>query len=155
MTMAKQNKREISRIGPRLTKDPNSVEFAWQTLALMKSFYESKKVSEDRWLRLVSEADQYRIYDRIPEDKPYGSLDAMLKAEIGKTEEQARLEVVKQAKNAEPPAPNGRPRKGMNVTPLSKRGNDRFVARIARDHPDILKRMSVFLGARWPKSVLG
>ena len=47
------------------------------------------------------------------------------------------------AKGAKPaqPADCGRPSKGTNVVPLSKGGNDRLTARIARDHPGILERM--------------
>jgi hypothetical protein len=39
--------------------------------------------SEQRWKQALEEAEQYRIYERVPPEKPYGSLDALLEAEIG------------------------------------------------------------------------
>lgn len=81
--------REAAQIGPRQMKDPNSPEFAWQTVALLKVYYQSKEVSEQRWRNVLAEAEQHRIYEKVPEGKPYGSLDAMLLAEIGRTAEQS------------------------------------------------------------------
>jgi hypothetical protein len=79
------NEREAARIGPRQLKDPQSVEFAWQTVALLKTYYQSKQVTEGRWRKALAEAEQHRIYERVPPESPYGSLDAMLTAEIGET----------------------------------------------------------------------
>src|SRR5262245_47111748 len=49
------------------------------------------------------------------------------------------LAVAEMARSAKPLGNNGRPKKGTNIVPLSKGGNDRNVARIARDRPDILR----------------
>jgi hypothetical protein len=59
------------------------VEFAWQTVNWLKGRFHLPSLSERDWREALAEAEQYRIYTRIPPDKPYGSLDALLKAEIG------------------------------------------------------------------------
>jgi hypothetical protein len=49
------------------------------------------------------------------------------------------------------PADNGRPKKGVEATPLPKGMNSkRIAARIARDRPDVLERMKAveFKGVR-------
>jgi hypothetical protein len=75
--------REQAEIGPRALKPPNSVEFAWQTVSWLKDHFRYKSVSDERWQEALDEAERYRIYERVPPEKPYGSLDALLRAEIG------------------------------------------------------------------------
>jgi hypothetical protein len=75
--------RETSQIGPRTLKDPKSPAFAWQTLALLKTVYGGHRNTLERFEKILAEADQFRIYDRIPEDAPFGSMDAMLRVELG------------------------------------------------------------------------
>jgi hypothetical protein len=70
--------------GPIQLKDPNSFEFAYQQLYWIKVLYSSWNSSLQEWKAAVEKADEFRIYDRLPDPAhPYGSLDAMLKAEIG------------------------------------------------------------------------
>jgi hypothetical protein len=70
--------------GPIQLKDPNSFEFAYQQLYWIKVLYSSWNSSLRQWKDAVEKADEFRIYDRLPDPAhPYGSLDAMLKAEIG------------------------------------------------------------------------
>jgi hypothetical protein len=38
---------------------------------------------------ILAEAERDRIYERVPPEKPYGSLDALLKAELGVTREES------------------------------------------------------------------
>ena len=64
--------RERAHIGPRTLKDVNSEEYAWQTTAYLKTLYGFKEASLDRWIAALEEAEQHRIYDRIPPEKPYG-----------------------------------------------------------------------------------
>jgi len=50
--------------------------------------------------------------------------------------------VIDRAREAKPPAPTGRPKKGSQCLPLPKGSNsaDRLTARIARDAPEVLER---------------
>ncbi len=55
-----------------------------------------------------------------------------------------KKKAAERAKEAKPAGKTGRPPslpKGTNPVPLSKGGNDRLTARIARDRPDVLERM--------------
>lgn len=56
---------------------------AWKALALLKHFYQSNQISADAWLEALHEARCRRIHEYIPPEAPYGSLEAMLRAEIG------------------------------------------------------------------------
>ncbi len=75
----------------------------------------------------------------MPPEKPYGSLEALLKAEIGTGVEES-IKVVKLRRRGRPT--HQETDKGNNVT-FKTRGNhaEYLTARIARDRPDILERM--------------
>jgi hypothetical protein len=79
------SERNAAAIGPRILKDPRSVGYAWQTVSLLKDVYGLREVSLRDWAAVLADAQKYEIYNRIPAEKPYGSMDAMLKAEIGVT----------------------------------------------------------------------
>jgi hypothetical protein len=146
--------REAARTSPRILKDPGSVEYAWQTLALLKTFYQSKQTSEDRWLRVLAEADELKIYTKVPPEKPYGSLDPMLLAEIGETALSATEKVRIRARNiaADPatqPAPtHGEIGRGRNrrtdSTSNKKRGTtmEYRLRKMKRDHPEVLEQIA-------------
>jgi len=141
--------RERAHIGPRTLKDVNSEEYAWQTTAYLKTLYGFKEASLDRWIAALEEAEQHRIYDLIPPEKPYGSMDALLVAEIGETAKTSTAVVMTRAQQPATLFDVGRPtveeqtNKGDDITFISDRGTaaDYLTARIARDHPDILSRM--------------
>jgi hypothetical protein len=41
------------------------------------------------WEAAVADAERHKIYERIPPEKPYGDIDALLHAEVGLTKAQA------------------------------------------------------------------
>jgi hypothetical protein len=75
--------REQADLGPRGLKDTGSEAFAWQTIAWLKQRFHSKTVTDNSWQKALEEAEQYRIYDKVPPEAPYGSLDALLQTELG------------------------------------------------------------------------
>lgn len=83
--LASMTPRERARIGPRTLKDTHTLECAWQTTEYLKTLYGMKEASLDRWETALAEAEQHRIYERIPLEKPYGTMSALLRAEIGET----------------------------------------------------------------------
>ncbi len=95
-----------------------------------------------------------RIYERIPPEQPYGSLDALIKAEFGITIEETRKNVQARAVKAKAQRTNSESKQGnqdarrdkndVSVTNVVLRtipNADYLTARIARDRPDILERM--------------
>lgn len=91
--------------------------------------------------------------ETIPPENPYGSLDALLKAEIG-VDVKESCEAVKARAEVAKPQPTlseamqgnknaaSEKNSGNNITPVLRGTNaDYLTARIARDNPDILERM--------------
>jgi len=99
----------------------------------------------------LAEAEQHRIYDRIPPENPYGDIDSLLHAEVGLTKAQAERDVALRAEIAQPqpiqeigkgtPGPGRGHKTAYNISRLHGDNADYLTARIARDHPDILDRM--------------
>ncbi len=86
---------------------------------------------------------------RIPPGQPYGSLDTLLKAEIGVDVKESCKVVKKRAEgfNGSELPKNGQIGRGrircVDSTPIQRSSTnaDYLTARIARDHPDILEQM--------------
>lgn len=142
---------------PRDSFPPDSKEFAVMTLHLLKQDYESASINADRFAATLTEAEQYRIFDRLPTpSRPYGSLDAMLEAEIGinregaeRTKREAAI-AIPQPTKSESSRGNQNATKGLDKDKRKLPSNHRFrrgntapylSARIARDRPDILEKM--------------
>jgi len=110
-------------------------QFAAQTLMLLKSAYEAAHVTTERFTERLEMAEQYRIFDRLPTpEQPYGSLDAMLQAEIGASKDEA---IKKKLEG------HGGARKSGEHQPEDLRlkygSNEYWTARLERDRPDILE----------------
>jgi hypothetical protein len=160
--------RERARIGPRQLKDPASVDYAWQTIALMKTRYQCQQLSIRDWEKVLEEARQYRIFERVPPEAPYGSLDALLRTEIGCTEAESRVNVRQRVQGAaenttgevlprgnptganqhKQPEENRKLRNSSRATQaerakangVSKRTQEKLDA-LARQRPDLLKKV--------------
>lgn len=143
--------RERSRIGPRTLKDTTSEEYAWQTTAYLKTMYGIKEASVESWQRAVAEAEEHHIYDQIPPERPYGSMDALLLAEIGETAASSTAKVMAhslaaQGKTYLDPGPRTAEEKSnCDVITITQTGRgtsaEYLTARIARNRPDVLERM--------------
>ncbi len=81
----------------------------------------------------------------MPPEKPYGSLEALLKAEIGTGVQQSVAIVKTRAMAAKALTKHGElgwgRSRGSNTTSTNDRSAKYLTARIARDRPDILERM--------------
>ena len=84
--------RQAALKGPLALKDPKSVAYAYQMTYRLKMLYQLKEASIDDWDKVVSEAEQNRIYERVPPGYP--SLDALLEVEIGANAAQSREHVL-------------------------------------------------------------
>jgi hypothetical protein len=140
-------------------KDPHSVEYAWQTIYLLKTYYQDKTISAERWERELADAEGKEIYLRIPSpEKPYGSMDAMLRAEIGagkaeslrnKAQQMAADDGVTAAGNVGNLAGKNQysPKEESLSDKDSSQGDNYgtsasyLVRRLKRDHPDIARAL--------------
>ena len=116
---------ELANVGPRDLKEPGSPVWCWQTVSLLQNMWGSIDASVNRYLEVWESAKEHRIWQKIPYDSPYGSVEAMqAKLKIGDVAE-ARAKTAVLA---------------IQAKPAPKRSDD-YAARIKRDHPEIAKRM--------------
>jgi hypothetical protein len=83
--MKRETERERSRYGPRTLKKPGSPEWCWQTVERLVR--DHREITE-RYRSVAQTLDEliaHEAWKIIPSEQPYGSLDAMLVAEIGTT----------------------------------------------------------------------
>jgi hypothetical protein len=131
--------KEAALSSPLELKKPGSVDWCWQILFVVKHMWNSKIRSETRWIEILRELEEYHVWDVVPPEKPYGSLDALLKAEIGVAAEESTQIVKLRA--------NGGDRKSGNYQAynisLKQYGTaaQYLTARLERDHPAIHERM--------------
>jgi hypothetical protein len=92
----------------------------------------------------LQKLSEYKAWEKVPPESPYGSLDALLKAEIG-VDVKESYEVVRLRSNGG----DRRSAKFQSTHRTLKRGEtaDYLTARIARDNPDILQRMKTGCGS--------
>lgn len=76
------SEREAAERGPLGLKNTNSVEYAYQYCHLLKTLYEDAQTSREQFEHALATAEQYKIYEKIPRDQPYGSLENLLRAEL-------------------------------------------------------------------------
>ena len=141
--------REDALTSPIGMKQPGSIEWCWQQIYALKCDWDGKLTSEERWVARLRKLEAHEAWAKVPPEKPYGSLEALLKAEIGVDVQESvaivktralAAKVIKPAKHAGPG--RGRTKTGVIHTCFRGSGNaDYLTARIARDRPDILERM--------------
>ena len=70
--------------GPRDLKERGSVAWSWQTVSAMQHMWQSLYLNYEHYMGILAEAQEYRIWENIPPDNPYGSESNMLKqVEVG------------------------------------------------------------------------
>ena len=133
--MVELTEQDMANVGPRDLKELGSPAWCWQTVSLLQNMWTSLDLSYDRYKEVWDQANEHRIWERIPADAPYGSLEVMKgKLKVGDAAE-ARVRVIDLAVQAKPlKARGGDTRNG------SARA-EYLTARLAHDFPEIHKRM--------------
>jgi hypothetical protein len=72
-----------AQIGNRFTKPRNSIEYGWQTLESMITYWKYVDDFEDRWFEICQEVFELKLWEKLPPDKPYGSPKIMFEEELG------------------------------------------------------------------------
>ena len=148
---------------PRENLAKDSPEWCYMTVDYAKILYSSYKTSLDQWDKVLDEMESGRVYERIPEGHPYGSLESLLKVEFGVSKEESRRTVQDKADEATTnPVLNGEELKECRAAggKLGGRGKINLLniikkvpgvddgpstsylsRRIAAERPDILARM--------------
>ena len=141
-----------SMSGPRPLKEAGSVEWCWQTVTALQHMWQSLHLNYEHYITILNEAEDEAIWDKIPPDKPYGSKTKMLAhVEVGDSKDaHKRMRIQTLAAQAKALQKNGGRRRGSDFqsdndnTEKTSRGSDPqyLLARIARDHPDIIQRVA-------------
>jgi hypothetical protein len=147
MTDAELTDKERAQLGPRTLKETGSPEWCWQTVAYLK---ESLRHVDEQWRQAEQVLDDLkgaRAWEKIPPDQPYGSLDALMKAEVGVPARSvaARIRDARERYGSiqTPTAPVGRPHNDSATIIMPERGatTDNLVARLKRDDPGLAERV--------------
>ena len=125
MTALDLSEQDVANVGPLELKDPGSPAWCWQTVSLLQNMWGSIDVNVNRYTEVWETAEEHRIWDKIPYEAPYSSVEVMKeKLKVGDAAE-ARAKTALLAIQAKPP----------------KKGGSDYTARIKRDHPEIAQRM--------------
>lgn len=119
------DERTAASIGPRDLKHKGSTEWCWQTVSWLKSMWQSKTITDQRFSEVLEELATYKVFEKIPPDNPYGSLDSLLESEIGVSTTEIQVAIA-EAKERRIRAANGAtdeaPHRG-NPTGANQYGN--------------------------------
>jgi hypothetical protein len=135
--------RERAQAGPRQLKEAGSPEWCWQTVSYLKDYM--RHVDEE-WRQagqVLDELLRARAWRVIPPGKPYGSMDAMLKAEVGLGEKAIKDAIRKATLVAHGGDRRSAEFQGNNITLKLSRGTSEtyIVRRLRRDRPDLAERV--------------
>ena len=134
MTKFIDEQSKASASGLRVLKDPSDPKWAWQTINYLQTIWKSLDLDYNRYIEAWAEAEENKVWEKVPYDNPFGSRDEMLK--------QLKLADDKQA------------RRRMNVQPIANRvrrkhshggvrsGNnpETLLGRVLETRPDVFER---------------
>ena len=66
-----------ANVGPLELKDPGSPAWCWQTVSLLQNMWGSIDASVNRYMEVWETAEKHRIWEKIPYEDPYGSIEVM------------------------------------------------------------------------------
>ena len=130
--------------------EPGTLSWCYQTVGMLELYWQGKILSERDWLKVLGELKEYEVWNKIPPDKPYGSLDALLRAEVGVDEDVISKTVARTPQEArEMPLQEhgngpGRGNKRVdNIKSFNESGTSKsyLLRRMARDFPEALDKL--------------
>ena len=71
---------EASFSGPRGFKEKGEPDWCWQTISALQTMWLSLETSYETYVRTWADAEEYRVWEKVPYDNPYGTKEAMLEA---------------------------------------------------------------------------
>ena len=125
---------QASETGSRASKEPGDPLWCWQTISALQSMWKSLNLDADRYIQTWGEAEEYKVWEKVPYNNPFGSKEEMLKQlEIGDDKAtQKRMEIQAIVSRARRLLKHGANQRGTT--------SEYILARIAKDRPDILER---------------
>ncbi len=129
---------EAALTSPLEYKTPLSLPWCYQFICALQSVWARKNFTEQYWKERLAEFAKHEPWNVYPPDRPYGSLDALLKAEIG-VDVNESIEEIKLKQNGG----DRRSDKFQPDTIRVKYGDDPayLSARLERDHKEFYLRL--------------
>ena len=147
--MVELTEQDMANVGPRDTKEPGSPTWCWQTVSLLQNMWASLDLGEARYEEVWQQADANRIWEKIPEDNPFGTKEEMLKQlEVGDYQQaRRRLSLQPVARQVRRKFEHGGDRRSedfqVDKYQLENQGGtsrDYLLARLYHQHYDIFER---------------
>ena len=149
--MLKDKEAEINKEifkAPRNTPgaEPGTLSWCYQTVFLLKLNWQDKMLSERDWLKILGELKDHKVWEKIPPDDPYGSLDELLKVEVGVDEDTINVEVQEAREMPLREGPGGNV-KTLHVDNINMKdrptgtSKSYLLRRMARDFPEVLDQI--------------
>lgn len=101
--LSEETEKKIHRLQASSGHAEGTPEWAWTQCAWMRTLWTEKKLRDDMFESIVNKLQERRVYDLIPEDKPFGTLDALLREFIGTDLHGARIQLAERYEKAEKP----------------------------------------------------
>ncbi len=79
MTTFQDEQTEAGISGLRATKEKGDKQWCWQTISYLQSIWKSLDLDYKRYIETWEEAEEYKIWEQVPYDTPFGSKDEMLR----------------------------------------------------------------------------
>ena len=151
MASVHTDQERASMEGPRDLKEQGSVPWAWQTVSALQHMWQSLHLNYEHYMKILTEAREQRIWEKIPPGNPFGSEDNMLAhVEVGDAKDaQKRMKIQTLAATAQQLRAYGGDRRSKEfqashakLETIKAGANDQYLlGRILRDHPDVYKRI--------------
>ncbi len=152
MASVHTDQQQASMSGPRDLKEKGSPDWAWQTVSALQHMWQSLHLNYEHYMTILNEARDYRIWEQIPPEAPYGSEAKMLaQVEVGNDKDaQKRMKIQTLAATARRIKDNGGDRRSEDFqsyhgnSETVKRGNseDYIMGLIARDNPEFMAKLA-------------
>jgi len=83
MIAADDKERSMASSAPRNSRQPGCPEWCYQTLNLLAMGWQSYELNVESLTDYYEQICMFKAWEKIPVGKPYGSKEALLKAELG------------------------------------------------------------------------
>ena len=95
MTVFVEEQNEAGASGLRVLKEPGDPAWCWQTISYLQTIWKNLDLDYGRYLAAWAEAEEHKVWEKVPYDAPFGSKEEMLKQlEIGDDKQaQRRIQV--------------------------------------------------------------
>lgn len=138
MTFIKEQT-EAGASGLRALKTPGDPQWCWQTISHLQTLWQSLTLDYDLYIRTWEEAEEHKVWEKVPYEAPFGSKEEMLRQlSIGDDKQaQKSMEVQSIAARARRLLHQGGTREKAQTYGTTR---DRLLVRILRESPDVFER---------------